>query len=108
MSTREVRGGNTGIGEFERLTIEKAHDPPDRSDEACAGKAGPGHGLGPVEVVKYARQNVCKNVFGGAAALHLFGGEVFALRCLQEIDFVEGDALLLGKAHVRTRRRADS
>ena len=108
MSTGDVCRGNTGIRELQRLTIEKPHDPPDRSDEASAREAGPGHGFGPVKVVKDARQNVCKNVFGGAAALHLFGGEVFTLRCLLKIDFVEGNALLLRKANGRARRRADS
>ena len=57
--------------------------------------------------MKNSGENVCENMLRGTPAPDLFGGEVFALGSGQEVDFVQGHALLFGKADRSACRRAD-
>jgi len=57
--------------------------------------------------VEDARENVRQDVFGGTAAFSRFCSQVFALGSLQEIDFMQRDALLFRKADSGACRRAD-
>src|SRR5258708_32525631 len=107
MPASYFRSGQTSVGEVQWLAVEQPNDPTDGPDEARAGEAGPSHSFGPVEVVQHTRENVSEKVLGGAAALCIFGREIFALGSLQEIDFVERHTLLLGEADSGTCRRAD-
>src|SRR5258708_9865476 len=102
-----VRSSDTAIGKFERLAVEQPDHPTDWTDEADTGQTAPGHGLRPVKVVEDARENVRQNVFGGTAAFHVLCGQVFALGSLQEINFMQRDALLFRKADGGACRRAD-
>src|SRR6266403_402934 len=107
MAPSGVACGDASIGELQWLAVEEADNPANRPDEPGAGKAGPSHGLRPVKVVEDARKNIRKDVFSGTAAFDVLGSQVFALGSLQEVDFVESDALLLGEAHGGPCRRAD-
>src|SRR5258708_18896839 len=107
MPASGVRSSDTAIGKFERLAVEQPDHPANWTDEAGTGQAGPGHGLRPVKVVEDARENVRQNVFGGAAAFHVLCSQVFPLGRLQEINFMQRDALLFRKADSSACRRAD-
>ncbi len=54
-----------------------------------------------------AGQNLAQNLLRGAAALGLFGRQVFALRSMDDEDVDQSDSLLFGKAHSGACRLAD-
>src|SRR6266513_1931225 len=99
--------GDTGDGEFQRFAVEHGNDPADGANEARTIEAGPSHRAGPGEIVNGAGENTYENLFRGPPELDLFGGKVFALGGLNQIEIVDVDVLLLGEALCRACRRAD-
>ena len=54
-----------------------------------------------------AGQNLGQDLLGGAAALGVLGGDVFALGRRDQVEVDEADALLFGEADGGTCRLAD-
>src|SRR5579862_7470068 len=97
VADRGVAGGEAAKGELQRLAVEDAYEPADGPDEARAFQASPGHGAWPGEVVDHAGKNFEQQFVGGAAALGDFGGDVFALGSLHQVDRVKRDTLAFGE-----------
>src|SRR5438067_3012545 len=98
---------DTGNGNFQRLAVEYRDDPADRSNETRAIEAGPGHGTRPGKIVHGARKDATEDLLGSSSQLDLFGRQVLALGCLDQIQIADVYALLLGEALRGPCRRAD-
>src|ERR1700736_5381317 len=107
VAARGGAGGDTGDGEFQRFAAEHGDDPANGPNEARTIKAGPSHRAWPGEIVNGAGEHTDENLFRSPPELDLFGGKVFALGSLNQIEIADVDVLLLGEALCRACRRAD-
>jgi len=98
---------DTGNGNFQRLAVEYRDDPADRSNETRAIEAGPSHGARPGKIVHRARKDATEDLLGSSSQLDLFGRQVLALGCLDQIQIADVNALLLSEALRGPCRRAD-
>ena len=67
----------------------------------------PGDYERPGEIVDGSREKFAKDLFCSTAAYYFFSGEILSLWSLQDVQIVDGQALLFGKAVSRACRRAD-
>src|SRR2546430_5171124 len=107
VAARSASCSDTGNGNSQRLAVEHRDDPADRSNETRAIEAGPGHGARPGKIVHRARKDATEDLLGSSAQLDLFGRQVLALGCLDQIQIADVNALLLGEALRGPCRRAD-
>ena len=107
MARGGIVGGNPRHPEPQRLAVENRYHPPNRTNEAGAGKAGPRHGSRPAQIVNRPRKNRRQNLFGSAADLDLFDGQMLALGSFDQVDGAHRHALLFGEAERGACRRAD-
>src|SRR5467141_3007012 len=72
-----------------------------------ATETRPGHRARPGQIVHGARKDGDQDLLGGPAQFGLFRSEVLTLGSLNQVESINMDALLLGKAQSRACRRAD-
>src|SRR6516225_5864913 len=106
MPRRNVSGGDAAKGKPQRLAVENGKEPAHGANEAGAVEAGPSHGARPRNVVDGTRENPGEEIVRSAATLDDFGGNVFALGRLYEVDLMQGHTIALGKADSGARRCA--
>ena len=103
----DVSGGDAGDREFQGLAVEHRDDPSNGANEAGGVEASPRHRAWPGDVVDGAGEDGREDLFRGPAELGLLGGEVLALRGLDQKELVDVDTLLLGETQCGACRRAD-
>src|SRR5262245_61725820 len=89
MAARGAACRDPGDRKLQRLAPEHRNDPTDRTDKARAVQASPGHGTRPGQIVNDAREDSGKNLLGGPPDFDLFGRQVLALGCLDEVKLVD-------------------
>src|SRR5207245_10975153 len=100
-------GGGAGDRGFRWLSGEHRDEPSNGANEAGGVEASPRRGAWPGDVVDGAGEDGREDLFRGPAELGLSGGEVLALRGLDQKEFVDVDTLLLGETQRGACRRAD-
>src|SRR6266571_845915 len=107
VAASDVSGRDAGDREFQGLAVEHRDDPSNGANEAGGVEASPSHRAWPGDVVDGAGEDGREDLFRGPAELGLLGGEVLALRGLDQKELVDVDTLLLGETQCGACRRAD-
>src|SRR5713101_1395398 len=107
VAASDVSGGDAGDREFQGLAVEHRDDPSNGANEAGGVEVSPSHGAWPSDVVDGAGEDGREDLLRGPAELGLLGGEVLALRSLDQKELVDVDTLLLGETQRGACRRAD-
>src|SRR5712664_4804743 len=107
MAASGAAGRDSGHRNLQGLAIEHCDDPPDRTNEARAIETRPGHRAWPGQIVHCARKDGDQDLLCSPSELGLLAGEVLTLGSLNQVESIDMDALLLGKAQGRACRRAD-
>src|SRR5712672_2994054 len=88
-----VSRGYPRTRELQDFAAQEGKYPANGSDEARTIQAGPGHRAWPGQIVDGARQDVGKDLLGGATAANLLGRQVLALGSGDDEYFVQRDPL---------------
>ena len=106
MAVGGAAGSLAGEGDGDDLFAEQAGEPEDGADEALGLAGAPVHILGPVDAGDLFGELGGDHFSSRAAAFERGGGEVFALRRGDGLEFGDGDAGLAGEGFGGGRGKA--